>query len=43
MKRAALVILMIQGLLLLAFSPVWYSAVAGTDQPIVDGREQSAG
>jgi hypothetical protein len=39
MRRTALVILTIQGLLLLAFSPVWYSAVAGGDQPIVDGRE----
>ena len=39
MRRTALVILTIQGLLLLAFSPVWYSALTGGDQPIVDGRE----
>jgi len=42
MKRTVLVIVGIQGLLLLAFSPVWYSAIAGGNQPIVDSREASS-
>ena len=41
MKRTVLIILAIQGLLLLAFSPVWYAAI-GSNQPIVDSRETSS-
>jgi hypothetical protein len=36
--RATLVILSLVGLLLLAFSPVWYGAVAGDNRVIVDSR-----
>ena len=36
--RAAFVILSLVGLLLLAFSPVWYGAIAGDDRVIVDSR-----
>jgi hypothetical protein len=39
MRRTALIILTIQGLLLLAFSPVWYAAFGGGNQPVVDSRE----
>ena len=34
--RAAFVIATLVGLLLLAFSPVWYGAIAGTNRVIVD-------
>ena len=40
MTRTVLVILTIQGLLLLAFSPVWYGAVAGDGVVIVDTSNQ---
>jgi hypothetical protein len=36
--RAALVITGLVALLLLAFSPVWYGAIAGDDRVIVDSR-----
>ena len=37
MMRAVLVILALVALVLLAFSPVWYGAIAGADRVIVDG------
>src|SRR5262245_41113080 len=36
--RAALTIATLVGLLLLAFSPVWYGAIAGEDRVIVDSN-----
>jgi len=36
--RAALVIATLVGLLLLAFAPIWYGAIAGHDRVIVDSR-----
>jgi hypothetical protein len=41
--RSAVVILVLCGLILLAFSPVWYEALAGGNRVIVDPTEASLG